>query len=155
MMMDDNAPEWDQPLSLTVTPAGLIHTLFATASNVHTGWTSCVESNLMAADLIVTNDSDGNYVRLVEQEFVEDESPDVAWHDWTVELRVGEVLVTGHWQLLVTAPPIDWDWCTQEAEAAFEKATVLVGKRVRRVMAVEDDLASPAPKPPAPKPRHH
>jgi len=150
MMMEDNTPDWDQPLTLTVTPGGLIHTLFATASNVHTGWSSCVETNLIAADLIATDERTGNYARLAEQEFVEDENPEVVWHDWAVEVRIGDVLITGHWQLQVSAAPLDWEWCTREAEAAFEKATVLVGKKVRRVMVVEEDPGTPPP-----KPRHH
>ena len=66
-----------------------------------------------------------------EQEYVEEEEPHVLGHDWTVEIRLGEVLLTGHWQIQLSATPLDWQWCAREAETAFEKAAVLVGKRVQ------------------------
>lgn len=147
---DDNGPEWDQPLTVSLTPAGLIHTLFTTATNVHTGWSSCVEKPLVTSDIHAMDESTGNYARLVEQEFEDTDTPDVVWHDWTVEIRLGDALVTGHWQLQVTATPLDWDWCMREAETAFEKASVLVGKRIRRTLAVEEQAS-----PPLPDPRHH
>lgn len=145
-----NDPDLNQALTLTLTPSGLIRALFATASSVHSGWSSCVESSTLASELLATDERSGNCVRLVEQEFFEDEEPDVLWHDWAVEIRIGEVFVTGHWQIQASSPPLDWEWCTREAETAFDKAAVLVGKRVQRVMAVEDD-----PEIPPPKSQHH
>lgn len=149
--MDDNAPAWEQPITLSLIPENLFQTLFATASNVHTGWSSCIDNTLTTSDLFATDDRTGNYIRLAEQEFVEDEDPDVLWHDWTVEIRIGEVLLAGHWQIQVSASPLDWQWCAREAEIAFEKAAVLVGKRVRRVPVVEEVIGSTS----APQPRHH
>ena len=145
-----NDPELNHTLTLTVTPAGLVKALFVTASSVHTGWSSCVESNAVASDLLATDERSGNYVRLVEQEFFEDEDPDVLWHDWAVEIRIGDVFVTGHWQFQAAASPLDWEWCAREAESAFDKATILVGKRARRVMAIEED-----PETQPPKSQHH
>lgn len=150
MTPDENGPEWDQPLTLAVTPGELIHALFMTATNVHTGWSSCVEAPLVTSDIHAMDERTGNYVRLVEQEFEDDENPDLVWHDWTVEIRLGEAFVTGHWQLQVTAAPLDWEWCTREAENAFEKASILVGKRIRRAPLVEEPVSTPAP-----NPRHH
>jgi hypothetical protein len=150
MQTMDKDPDWDHKLTLSVTPTGLIQALFQTASDVHTGWTSCVESNLSLSDLMAVDEHSGNFARLVEQEFSEDEDPDVLWHDWTVEIRIGEVFVTGHWQVQTSAPPIDWEFCAREAENAFEKAAVLMGRRVRRVTAVEEH-----PEPPPPKSQHH
>ena len=145
-----NDPDINHTLALTVTPAGLVKALFTTATSVHTGWSSCVESNAVASDLLATDERSGNYVRLVEQEFFEDEDPDVLWHDWAVEIRIGDVFVTGHWQFQAAASPLDWEWCAREAESAFDKATILVGKRARRVMAIEED-----PETPPPKSQHH
>lgn len=143
-------PEWDHILTLTVTPSGLAQALFATASSVHTGWSSCVESNLVASDLLATDVRTGNFARLVEQEFFEDEDPDVLWHDWAVEIRIGEVFITGHWQLQASSAPLDLEWGRREAEAAFDKATLLVGKRARHVVAIEEE-----PEAPPPKSQHH
>ena len=133
-------PDWDTPLTFTMTPSLLIHALFGTANTVHTGWTSCIDDSLVLADLTSLDEGSGNYCRLVEQEFVEEEKEESVWHDWAVELKCGEVLVTGHWQIQVNSSPMDWDWCAEEAEKAFGKACVLFGKRVRRGMAVEDPI---------------
>lgn len=150
MSPDENGPDWDQPLPVTLTPADLIHALFGTATNVHTAWSSCIETPLVTSDFHAMDERTGNYARLAEQEFEDTENRDVVWHDWTVEIRLGDALVTGHWQLQLTAAPLDWEWCTREAEAAFEKAAVLVGKRIRRTLYVEEPASAPPP-----NPRHH
>jgi len=144
-------PDLDSPLRLSLTPELVIHALFRTASAVHTGWSSCVEVALVVRDLVGMDESSGNYCRLVEQEFVEDDKEDVVWHDWAVEIRIGDVLTTGHWQLQVTASPLEWEWCAREAEAAFEKGCVLFGKSVRRGIGLEEPDAQTVP----PKPKHH
>jgi hypothetical protein len=144
---DATEPDWDSPLSLTLTPALLIHSLMKTASAVHTGWSSCIDDQLVVANLVSMDDAAGNYVRLAEQEFFEDEDPETVWHDWTLEIRVGQILTTGHWQVLVTAPPIDWDWNAREAERAFERACVLIGRRARRGLAVDEPMPSQQPPP--------
>jgi lysozyme family protein len=131
-------PDWDTPLTVTLTPALLIHALFATANTVHTGWTSCVEETLSLNDLVCMDERTGSYCRLVEQEYVEDDNEETVWHDWAVEVRLGNVLVTGHWQIQTTLSPMDWDWCAREAERAFEKACVLFGRRIRRGVGVEE-----------------
>jgi hypothetical protein len=146
-----NEPEWDIPLSITLTPGGMIHSLFNTASAVHTGWDSCVDPSMVLMDLSTVDDRTGNYCRLVEQEFVEDGQEDVVWHDWAVEVRVGEVLVTGHWQIQVNSSPMDWDWCAREAERAFDKACLLLGRRSRRSVVVDEGDPENLP----PKPRTH
>jgi len=140
-------PDWDTPLSISITPTLLIHALFATASTVHTGWSSCVEDNMVVNDLVTMEDTTGNYCRIVEQEYVEDGDEETLWHDWAVELRIGTVLTTGHWQIQAAAPPMDWEWCAKQAEDAFEKACVLFGRRVRRGVGVEEpDLDAKATK---------
>lgn len=144
---DATEPDWDSPLSLTLTPALLIHSLMKTATAVHTGWSSCIDDQLVVANLVSMDDAAGNYVRLAEQEFYEDEDPETVWHDWTLEVRVGQILTTGHWQVLVTAPPIDWDWNAREAERAFERACVLIGRRARRGLAVDEPMPSEQPPP--------
>ena len=142
-------PDWETPLSLTLTPALLIHSLMGTASTVHTGWQSCLDEALVLSDLVAMDDQVGNYVRLAEQEFVEDGKPEQVWHDWTLEVRIGTVLTTGHWQLEVSGHPSEWDWSAREARRAFERASVLLGRRVRPALAVED----PTPTEPVPVPR--
>lgn len=133
-------PDWDTPLTLTTTPSLLIHALMGSASAVHTGWESCVEDSLILSNLVAMDDRVGHYVRLAEQEFVEEGKPDMAWHDWTVEVRIGTVLVTGHWQFEASAHPSDWEWNAREARRAFERACVLVGRRVRPTLAVEEPI---------------
>jgi hypothetical protein len=144
-------PDWETPLALTTTPSLLIHSLMGTASAVHTGWESCIDDSLVMSDLLAMDDREGNYLRLVEQEFVEDGKPDTVWHDWSLELRIGTVLTTGHWQVEVSAHPSEWDWNARQARHAFELACVLVGRRVRRTFAVED----PVPTDPVPRTSRH
>ena len=150
---EENAegPDWETPLSLTLTPALLIHSLMATASTVHTGWTSCLDETLVLSNLVAMDDQVGNYVRLAEQEFVEDGKPEEVWHDWTLEVRIGTVLTTGHWQLEVSGHPSEWDWTAREARRAFERACVLLGRRVRPAIEVED----PTPAEPVPRTSRH
>jgi len=144
---DAGEPDWETPLSLSTTPALLIHALMGSASAVHTGWASCVDETLALSNVLAMDDSAGNYVRLVEQEFVEDGKPDQVWHDWTLEVRIGSVLTTGHWQLEASAHPSDWDWNAREARRAFERACVLIGRRVREILAVEEpERADPIPR---------
>lgn len=112
---DGAEPDWETPLSLTLTPTLLIHSLMATASAVHTAWTSCLDETLILADLVAMDDRVGNYVRLAEQEFVEEGKQEPVWHDWTLEVRIGPVLTTGHWQIEVSAHPSEWDWNAREA----------------------------------------
>ncbi len=132
-------PDWDTPLTFTLTPALLIHSLFASANTVHTGWTSCIDNELILNDLVSMDDNSGNYCRIVEQEYLEDGGDDeTVWHDWAVELRLGTVLITGHWQIQTTTSPMDWEWCAKQAEDAFGKACVLLGRRMRRGVGVEE-----------------
>ena len=139
-MQDDSSaePDWDTPLQLDTSPGMLIHALFASANTVHTGWTSCVDESLVLADLVTMDEGSGNYCRLVEQEYAENGTDEVVWHDWAVELQLGNLLITGHWQVQVTASPMEWEWCIGEAEKAFEKSCVLFGKRIRRGIGVEE-----------------
>ncbi|NKN32572.1 hypothetical protein [Marichromatium bheemlicum] len=154
MSLEDTAgdPDLDTPLSLTLSPAMLFHALMGSASAVHTGWQSCIDTALVLSESIATDDRVGNYCRLVEQEFVEDAQPDTIWRDWTLEIRIDPVLVTGHWQFPVSAHPSEWEWNAREARRAFEQACVLVGRRTRPGVVVEE----PAPTaPPAPSVRRH
>ena len=144
-------PGWETPLTLTTTPSLLIHALMGTAGAVHTGWTSCVDETLVLSNLVAVDDEAGNYVRLAEQEFVEDGTPDTVWHDWTLEVRIGPVLTTGHWQFETNAHPSEWEWNAREARRAFERACVLIGRRVRPALAVEE----PMPVEPVPRASRH
>jgi hypothetical protein len=135
---DPGEPDWDTPLTLTLTPGLIIHALMSTASAVHTGWSSCVDDTLVLSNQIAMDEPGGHYVRLVEQEFVEEDQPGTLWHDWTLEVRIGSVLMSGHWQFPATAHPSEWDWNTREAARAFERACVLIGRRVRRTIVVEE-----------------
>lgn len=128
----DNQVSWEIPLTLTVTPNELIHSLFGTASDVHAHMDSCVSSENILAEVTIADDKAGNYCRLLEQEFpLEDEGKTGEWHDWTVELHIGEVYITGHWQIPIAASPMEWEWCEREASTAFTKGSVLFGRRVR------------------------
>lgn len=139
---DRNEPDWGSLLHLQLTPAQLIHVLMGSASAVHTGWSSCIDEKLVVSGVASMDDAAGHYVRLAEQEFYEDEDPDVVWHDWTLEIRIGDVLTTGHWQIPVSASPMEWEWQAREAEKAFDRACLLVGRRVRKGLVVEEPAPS-------------
>jgi len=138
----ETEPDWGSPLQLQLTPALLIHALMATASAVHTGWSSCIDEKLVVSGTVSMDDTVGNYVRLAEQEFYEDEDPEVVWHDWTLEIRIANILTTGHWQVPVSASPMEWEWYAGEAEKAFERACLLIGRRVHRGLVVDEPAPS-------------
>jgi hypothetical protein len=144
---DTSEPDWDSPLVFRLTPAQLIHALMATASAVHTGWSSCIDDKLVLSGQVSMDDSTGDYIRLAEQEFYEEEDPEVVWHDWTIEICIGNVLTTGHWQVPVSSPPMDWEWSAGEAEKAFDRACLLLGRRVRRGLVVDEPPPSEQPPP--------
>ncbi|AGA91453.1 hypothetical protein Thimo_2743 [Thioflavicoccus mobilis 8321] len=138
-------PDWDSPVQLTLTPALMIHALMATATAVHTGWESCIEEGLVVSSLIAMDEGAGHYVRLVEQEYDDENDPEIAWHDWTLEIRIGRVLTTGHWQAPVGGALLEWEWHAREAEQAFERACVLLGRRVSRGLVVVEPQQSEGP----------
>lgn len=138
-------PDWETPLDTTVSAGNLIEALFSTASDAHTGWSSCIEDELVINDLTVTGLSKSDYCRLIEQEYIEEGRDDLIWHDWTVEIHLGDVFVTGHWQIQSGTAAIEWDWCEKEASLAFEKACILFGRKVRRALVVEEPLTSITP----------
>lgn len=144
---DATEPDWDSPLNLRLTPALLIHSLMTTASAVHTGYSSCVDEKLVVNNLVSMDDTVGNYVRLAEQEFYEDDDPETVWHDWTLEISVDKVLTTGHWQVPSNAPAMEWEWNAGEAEKAFGRACILIGRRVRTGLMVEDPVPMEQPPP--------
>jgi hypothetical protein len=147
-MHNDQEPDWDSPLHLTLTPAMLIHSLFAVAQQVHTGGESCINPELVVNELQAVDERTGNHVRLVEQEYVEDDGDETVWHDWAVEIRIGDMWITGHWRQPVTVSPVEWEWCGQQAEQAFKLACVLVGKQVRPGLVVLEESGTPPPSPP-------
>lgn len=154
--MQDNAadgePDWDTPLRVTLTPRQLIHALFATSHSAHTGWMSCVDASLIQAKLVALDEVTGNYCRLIEQEYMEDDNDEVVWHDWSVELHLGEMLITGHWQAQTASMSmVEWGWCSREAERAFEKGCILFGKRVRHSLSIEKQPTEAQP----PKQQRH
>ena len=136
-------PEWDTPLPLTVTPEEIVHTIFSTAEHVHTGWESCVAQELVVADTLASHEQSGFSARFVEQEYADDTTPDVTWHDWAIELKFGDVHVVGHWRAETSGSPSEWEWCANAAEEAFKQSCVLIGKRVRRGLVVEDSPRTP------------
>lgn len=138
-------PDWDSPLTLNVTPAGLAGALFSSADEVHTAWQSCVDPNLVVAESVAHDAHTPNYCRLVEQEYEEDGSEGI-WHDWCVELHIGEIYISGHWRLPTDARGSEWGWSNDEAQKAFTAGCVLFGRRVGRTVYVEEPLESgPSP----------
>jgi hypothetical protein len=142
---ENEEPDWDTEIALTLTPAAIIHSLFGTADTVHTGWSSCVDDSLVAEELTVTDAEGRNHCRMVRQRYVEEEEPEETWNDWTVEIQIGRVCVAGHWRSRETSSPSELDWCSGEAEKAFSGACLLVGKRVRRGLVVEEPPAAERP----------
>ena len=70
----------------------------------------------------------------------------------TLEISIGKVLTTGHWQIPSNAPHMEWEWNAREAEKAFGRACLLVGRRVRRGLVV--DGPAPMEQPPPRSSRH-
>ena len=138
-------PDWETPLSTTISAGSLIETLFSTASDTHTGWSSCIEDEFVISNLTVTGQDKSDYCRLIEQEYIEEDQNDLIWHDWTVEIHLGDIYIAGHWQIPSATVPIEWEWCEKEATFAFEKACVLFGRKVRRALAIEETLSSTRP----------
>jgi hypothetical protein len=136
-------PDWDAPLTISLTPAAILNTFFASADSVHTGWETCIEDELIVAETTVVAESSANHCRFIEQEYSDQDSGGESWHDWTVELQIGEVFLLAHWRARISASPADWEWCAAEAERAFTNAAALLGRRVRRGLVV-DQPAEPA-----------
>lgn len=138
-MTDDltTLPEWNTQLSLNISPAQVAHTAFYSARSVHTGWQSCIDPQFVLFELKAA-DACGNQARFVEQEYAADEEDEGDWHDWSVEICINNLYVTAHWQAPSDVGPADWDWCLQEAEKAFERVCLLLGKRVRKGLIVEE-----------------
>ena len=130
-------PDWETPLTVTLTAASIIDTVFATAFSAHTGTETCINDELAVVDIVAPDDDGGNFSRYVEQEYAEDSDPDATWRDWTVELKIGGIFVVGHWWARISGSPADWKWCAKEAERAFQRAALFVGKRVRKGIVVE------------------
>jgi hypothetical protein len=150
--MEDEQPDWSTPLTLTLTPEAIMSTVFGTAEEVHCGWDTCVNSTLLLAETTAVDPLTSNHCRMVEQEYSYDDQPDVTWHDWTVELRIGELYLLAHWRVQVAEAPAMWSWSSNEAESAFMTACTLLGQRVRRGLIVETSAAVvPVP----PRSRHH
>ncbi|MGE0384083.1 MAG: hypothetical protein AB7Q97_05085 [Gammaproteobacteria bacterium] len=140
---DQVEPDWDSQINLALTPGAIAHALFWSADTVHTGWDSCIEHDLIMWEITALDDNNDNYCRLVEQEYADDENAEMTWHDWTVELKLGSIHVTGHWRAQANSNFSDWDWCAAEAEKAYTSACLLVGKRVRRGLVVESQSEAP------------
>lgn len=144
-------PDWDTPLQLTLTPAMLAHVLLETANAAHTGRQSCIEEAAILNQLVAMDDSGHHVVRLVEQEFTDEQEPEIIWHDWVVEICLGQIFIVGHWHVRIGTPAFEWEWHARQAEQAFERACVLLGRRVRRGLWVEE----PAPRAVPPRSHRH
>ncbi|MFP4279102.1 MAG: hypothetical protein ACLFNA_02325 [Halochromatium sp.] len=131
-------PDWDSPLTFKLTPELIAHALMETASTVHTGWESCIDEDAILSQVAVMDETGDKSLRLIEQDFVDEQDNTLAWHDWTLEVRVGAVFILAHWQVRANAPVVDWEWSAAAAEHAFERASVLLGRRVRRSLVVEE-----------------
>jgi len=138
-------PDWDSPLSFQLTPELLAHAVMQTASAVHTGWDSCVDEAAILTQIVALGDQGDASVRLLEQELADEEDAAETWHDWTLEVRVGRLLTVGHWQVRSKSAMLDWEWSAAAAERAFELACVLLGKRVRRGLVVEEPMPRDLP----------
>ena len=144
-------PEWNTRLSFTLTPEAIMHSVFSSAEEVHTGWDTCINGSLALSDTTAVDPATGNHCRLAEQEFNYDDQPDITWHDWSVELRVGTVYLLAHWRVQVNESPAMWAWSAAEAEQAFMQACALIGQRVRRGLVVESAPSMAVP----PRSHHH
>lgn len=148
MNLDDPGElDWGMPLIIQLTPEAIARVLMDTANAVHTGRETCIDDDSIINQMQARDDSGANTVRLVEQEFADEQEPEVIWHDWAVEVRLGQVLITGHWHVRSGAAPFEWDWLSRQAEMAFERACLLVGRRARRGVWVEEPEPREVPPP--------
>lgn len=131
-------PSWESPLTLGLTPAAVLNTFFASAQSVHTAWRTCVDDTLIVGETTIVAEMNANHCRFVEMEYSDEESAEETWHDWTVELKIGEVFLLAHWRARVNGSPADWEWSANEAERAFINAAALLGRRVRRGLVIEE-----------------
>lgn len=138
-------PDWDMPLTIKLTPELIVHAVMQNAAAVHTGWETCIDDDLVLSQLVVMDDAGSNALRLVEQEFTDEQEEDLVWHDWAVEVRIGKVITTGHFSVRTNAAPLDWEWHAREAERAFERACVLLGRRARHGLVVEEPIPRELP----------
>jgi hypothetical protein len=138
----DLEPDWETTLTVTLTPAAIAHALFGSAPQAHTGWETCVDPELVVAELSAVDERNGNHCRLVQQEYEEDGN-DATFHDWAVELKLGDIIIVGHWRTAVGGSGAEWDWCVNEAERAFAHGCLLIGKRVLRGMVIDDMPSQP------------
>lgn len=138
-------PDWDSPLNFRLTPELVAHAVMDGASAVHTGWQSCVDEAAILSQIVAMDDTGEKVIRLVEQEFIDEQDSEAAWHDWSVELRSGGLFIIGHWQVRSTSAPLDWEWAAAAAERAFERACVLLGRRVRRGLLVDEPMPRELP----------
>ncbi len=138
-------PDWDSPLNFTLTPELIAHALMETASAVHTGWASCIDEEAILSQRTAMDETGEKSIRLIEQEFVDEQDNTAAWHDWALEVRVGSVFILAHWQTRLDAPTVEWEWSASAAERAFERACVLLGRRVRRGLIVEEPVRPELP----------
>lgn len=139
-------PDWDTELHLSLTPSMIIDTMFYTADTVHTGHESCIDPSLVLVDIVATDErSDTNYCRFVEQRYTDENENDGTWQDWAVELSLAGTFITAHWRIQVPGSPADWEWGVKEAEKAFKAAAILIGRRVRSAIAVEEPTYPPPP----------
>ncbi len=142
----DIDPDWDVELFLSFSPSVIIDTMFYTADTVHTGTESCIDSTLVLVDIVANDErSESNYCRFVEQRYTEEDDGEGTWQDWTVELSLQGTFVTAHWRMQLPGSPADWEWGAKEAEKAFKAAALLVGRRVRNAIAVEEPTYSAPP----------
>lgn len=144
-LTQDFEPDWDVELSVSLSPSMIIESIFYTADTVHTGTESCVDPNLVIVDIVANDERNGNYCRFIEQRYTEEEEADVTWQDWTVELCLQRTFITAHWRMQIPGSPADWEWGAKEAERAFRGATLLVGRRVRKAIAVDEPSYGPSP----------
>ena len=142
-------PEWDAPIGLEVTPRAIIECVFWNADAVHTGYESCIESETRdrgiqspttttATTTVATSNRSTWKTRPPEE---------TTWHDWTVELKLGEVFVVAHWRVLVGgSPTLTGTGASGSRRRRSPIASVLVSKRVRKYTVV--DTSSFGPRPP-------
>ena len=135
-------PDWATPLEISLTADEAIHALFTTAESVHTGWESCIDSKFVIHEINAVHDNGESHCRFVEQEYIEEELPDVTWHDWVVELKLADIYLTAHWRTAKNDNPADWEWCLREAQDAFRVCCIFIGKKVRNAVYVEPTIRS-------------
>lgn len=128
-------PAFDQPLACGVTPNEIIHSIFVGSTSAQTCFTSSIVEECVNEQLLAINKRTGYSARWAWSEY---ECEHDCMVEYAVELHIDDVYITGIW-LMPCGSLADDERGKASSEAAFITASALIGKRVQRMLVVDED----------------